>query len=154
MLTICIQSSKNNIMVLFASPPQKHHNFPISAQALQFHYSFLRPCLGATRRRGLRMPPGEKSEACARAVLLWRDKTTRWPVRSWSDSLQFWPAALGCSLRKSFYHPTSATLHLHPSSSTSTGPHLPSFGFIPSVHLGDMLGRTPPQLLPHQLLGD
>ena len=33
-------------MVLFASPSQKHHHFPIFTQALQFLYSFLRPCLG------------------------------------------------------------------------------------------------------------
>lgn len=135
-------------MVLFASPSQKHHHFPIFTQVLQFHYSFLRPCLGR-QGRGLRMPPGEKSGACARAVSF---EGTRQPDDQ--SDLGLTPSqfprqlpALGCADLRSFYHPTWATLHHCTPLRHWHWPAFASCGFTPSLHLGDTLGRTTPACL-------
>lgn len=136
-------------MVLFASPPQKHHHFPVSTQVLQFHYSCLRLCwwqLG----RGLRMPRWEKLGLCkSYPPLKGQDNQMTSQILVCSLPIPMTASSTrlhGFEIILPPHISSTASLHLSLTLKHQYWPTFANFGFIPSVHLGDMSGRTPPRL--------
>lgn len=151
MLTICIWCFKNNLACFHLCRNLRNiHPFPLSIQMLQFHYSFLRPCLWEWGE-------GAQDAQLGEVVLVRELSSFEGQDHHMASGISVCPSqlprqllALGMNDWRSFYHPVSSTLDqwFSPQSpSTNNAPPLPSSWSTLWVHPSDMSGETPPQLV-------